>query len=321
VKLYKLIVLIFLFVMLTSTVVRSEIADKIIVVVNDEIITLKEFRAVFEPYLKRIEETYQGNDKQQIIDQTKAAILQRLIDNLLIEHEAKKSGTSIKEEEIMGVLKETLAKQNVQMEDFLKKQEREGNSLASIKDEIRAQLMRMKLMRREIKSKITVSASEIGEYYNQHRDEYEGREAVRIKQILFMIPPTADKTTKTKIEENAWQIQKSALGGTAFEMLAAKYSQGAEASQGGDVGFVERGVMIPEVETVAFSLQLDQVSAVIESSLGFHIIKVVDKRGAGLKPITAVREEIKAKLEDEKLEKKYDEWISLLRKKSHIEIR
>jgi parvulin-like peptidyl-prolyl isomerase len=66
---------------------------------------------------------------------------------------------------------------------------------------------------------------------------------------------------------------------------------------------------------------MDQVSGVIESSLGFHIIKVVDKRGAGLKPIAAVREEIKAKLEDEKLEKKYDEWISSVRKKSYIEIR
>jgi peptidyl-prolyl cis-trans isomerase SurA len=321
VKLYKVIALIFLFVMLASTAAQSEITDKIIAVVNDEIITQKEFAAVVEPYLKRIEETYQGNDKQKVMEQTKAAIFQRLIDNLLIENEAKKLGASVKEEEIMGVLKDNLAKQNIQMEDFLKKLEREGSSLASVKNEIRAQLMRMRLMRREIKSKIIVSDQEIGEYYNQHRDEYEGKEAVRIKQILLLIPPAADKATKTKIEDNARQIQKSALGGTPFEQLAATYSQGPEASQGGDVGFVEKGVMIPEVENVAFSLKMDQVSDVIESSLGFHIIKVVDKRGAGFKPIAAVREEIKAKLEDEKLEKKYDEWISALRKRSYIEIR
>jgi peptidyl-prolyl cis-trans isomerase SurA len=79
--------------------------------------------------------------------------------------------------------------------------------------------------------------------------------------------------------------------------------------------------MIPELEAVAFNLPQDKISGLIESGLGFHIIKVVDKRGAGLKPIDAVREEIKAKLEDGKLEKKYDEWISGVRKKSHIEIR
>jgi parvulin-like peptidyl-prolyl isomerase len=66
---------------------------------------------------------------------------------------------------------------------------------------------------------------------------------------------------------------------------------------------------------------MGQVSEVIESDIGFHIIKVVDKKGAGLKPISTVREEIKAKIEDEKLEKKYEEWITSIRKKSFIEIK
>jgi parvulin-like peptidyl-prolyl isomerase len=72
---------------------------------------------------------------------------------------------------------------------------------------------------------------------------------------------------------------------------------------------------------VAFNLPMGQVSEVIESDIGFHIIKVVDKKGAGLKPIATVREEIKMKIEDEKLEKKYEEWITSIRKKSFIEIK
>jgi len=321
VKFCRINVLILLFVILASAAAHGEVADKILAVVNDEIITMKEFETSFEPYLKRIEGTYKGNDKNGIIEQTKAVLLQRLIDNMLIEHEARKAGANIKEEEIMEVLKEMLAKQNVQLEDFLKKLEREGSSLASVKNDIKGQLMRMKLMRREIKSKIMVSDQEIGEYYDKHRDDYEGKEAVRLRQILFLIPPHADKTTKAKIEEKARQIQERAAEGAPFDALATQYSQEPAAAKGGDIGFVERGGIIPEVENVAFSLPLDQVSAVIESEVGFHIIKVVDKRGAGLKPINAVREEIKIKLEDEKLEKKYDEWISALRKKSHIEIR
>jgi peptidyl-prolyl cis-trans isomerase SurA len=321
VKFYRMIVLSMLFVMLISAAAFGEMADKIIVVVNDEVITLKEFNEVWEPYLKRIEETYQGNDKEGVIKQTKDAILQRLIDNLLIESEAKKSGASIKDEEVMAVLKDTLARQNIGMEAFIKKLEKEGNSLVSVKNEIKGQLMRMRLMRWEIKSKIMISDQEIGDYYNQHRDEYEGKEAIRIKQILLMIPPNADKATKAKIKENAEQIQKRALSGESFDSLAAQYSQGPAEVPGGDVGFIEKGGMIPELETAAFSLPMDQVSGVIESGLGFHIIMVVDKRGAGLKPIAVVRDEIKAKLEDAKLEKKYDEWISSVRKKSHVDIR
>jgi len=321
VKFYKAIVLSILFVMLISTAGQGQVGDKIIAVVNDEIITQKELNDAVEPYIKRLEETYKGDDKEKLIKQTKDAILQRLIDNLLIESEAKKRGASIKDDEVMNVLNDMLTRQNIKMEDFVKKLEREGNSLASVKNEIKGQLMRTRLMRWEVKSKIMISDQEIGEYYNQHRDDYEGKEAVRIKQILLPIPPNADKATKAKIKENAEKIQKRASSGESFEQLAAQYSQGPAAAQGGDMGFIEKGGMIPELETVAFSLALDQVSSVIQSGLGFHIIKMIDKRGAGLKPIATVREEIKAKLEDEKLEKKYDEWISALRKRSFIEIR
>jgi peptidyl-prolyl cis-trans isomerase SurA len=321
VKLYKVIVLITSLVMFICVTAQAEIADKIIAVVNDEIITQNEFNTAFEPYRKRIEENYRGNDKEQVIKDTKVALLQRFIDNLLIEQEAKKTGTNVKDDEVMGVLKDSLAKQNVQMEDFLKKLEREGNTLEAVKLELREQIMRMRLMRNEVRSKIMVSDQEIGEYYNQHKEEYEGKEAVRIKQILLMKPKNADKTAKSKIKDEAQQIYKLIASGESFDLLAAKYSQGPVAAQGGDIGFIERGVTIPEVEKAAFSLPVDQVSNVIESSLGFHIIKVVEKRGSGLKPIIAVREEIKTKLEDEKLGKKFDEWIFSVRKKSFIEIR
>lgn len=320
-KFCKLIVLTTAVLMLAGTQARGEITDKIIAVVNGEIITQNEFNAAFEPYLKRIDETYPGSDKEAIIRQTKAALLQRFIDDLLIEQEAKKAGTSIKEEEVMEVLRDSLARQNIRMEDFLKKTESEGRSLETVKNEVRGQMMRTRLMRREIKSKVMISDQEIGEYYNRHRDEYEGKEVVRIKQILLLIPKNADEETKAGIRNEAQQILNRAASGEPFDLLAMKYSQGPEAQQGGDIGFIEKGVIIPEVEKAAFSLPLEQISNVIESSLGFHIIKVIDKRGAGLKKIESVREEIKTKLEDEKLEKKYDEWISAVRKKSFIEKR
>lgn len=320
-KYYKTIVLSILFLMLVSWSVQAEVADRIIAVVNDEVITLKEYNEALQPYLQKIEETYQGNDKAIVIKQTKDAILQRLIDNLLIEYEAKKRGTNIKDEEVMNVLKDMLTRQNIEMKDYLKKLAKEGTSLEAVKSEIRSQLMRMRLMRLEVKSKILVSDQEIGEYYDRHRDEYEGKEAVRIKQILLLISPNSSAAAVAKLKEDAGKIQKRALGGESFDALAAKYSQGPAAAQGGDVGFIEKGGMIPEIEKAAFSLPQGQVSHVIQSSVGFHIIKVIDKRGAGHKPITVVREEIKAKLEDEKLEKKYDEWITSVRKRSHIDVR
>ncbi len=320
---YKRIVLILLGVMLLCSPLRAEVIDKIIAVVNDEIITLYEFNAAFEPYRKNIENTYKGANKEALIKQTKEAFLQRLIDNMLIEQEAKKSGADIivKDEEIMEVLQEMLAKQKISMQEFLKNLAQEGKSLDFAKKEIRGQMMRARILRREVKSKILVSDEEIGEYYNKNRQDYEGKETVRIKQILLLLPPNADRTIKEKMKTEALQLHKRIIDGESFDLLALNYSQGPAAAQGGDVGFVGRGTIIPEVEAVAFSLPLGKVSEVIESDVGFHIIQVVDKKGAGLKPLAAVREEIKTKIEDEKLDKKFDEWIASVRAKSHIEVK
>jgi SurA N-terminal domain. len=147
----------------------AEVVDRIIAVVNDDIITLYEFNAAFEPYLKNIENTYKGNDKETVIKQTRSAFLQRLIDNILIEQEGKKSGTGIivKDEEVMDVIRDIMTKQKLSMQDFLKNLAKEGNSLDSVKKEIRTQMMRARLLRREIKSKVIVTDEEIGEYYNK----------------------------------------------------------------------------------------------------------------------------------------------------------
>ena len=320
---YQRIVLILLGVLLLCAPVRAEVVDKIIAVVNDEIITLYEFNTAFEPYRKNIENTYKGTDKASVMQQTKESFLQRLIDNILMEQEAKKSGAGmiVKDEEVMAVLQDVLTKQKISLQEYLKNLAREGNSLESVKKEIRGQMMRARLLRREVKSKILVSDEEIGEYYNKNRQDYEGKETVRIKQLLLLLPPNANETIKAKMKNQALQLHKRVMDGEPFDLLIVKYSQGPATAQGGDVGFIERGTIIPEVEAAAFKLPVGQVSAVIESSVGFHIIQVLDKKGAGLKPIAAVREEIKTKIEDEKLEKKFDEWIASVRAKSHIEVK
>ena len=322
-KLYIKFNFILLSIIMVALPVRAEVVDRIVAVVNDEVITLHDLNTAFEPYEKNIESTYKGKDKDSVIKQTKESFFQRLIDNILIEQEAKKAGTSVtvKDEDVMNVIQDMLIKQKLSMPDFLKNLAKEGSSIETVKKEIKSQIIRMRLLKREVKDRIIVTDEEIGEYYNKHRQEYEGKESVRMKQILLLLPSGADETVKINMKKEALRLHELLMKGESFDLLASKYSQGAAAAQGGDVGFIERGTIIPEVETIAFRLPLEQVSEVIESSMGFHIIKVVDKKGAGLKPIAIVREEIKAKIEDEKLDKKFEEWISSVRDKSHIEIK
>jgi peptidyl-prolyl cis-trans isomerase SurA len=317
----RLLLGIFLIGILAPATGLSTVVDRIVAVVNDDIITLSELENTFHPYQKRIDATYRGGDKDKVIAEGRVMILNRMIDNRLIEQLSKKAGIVIKDDEIMGTMKDMIRRRNISMEAFTQTLEREGSSLESYRQDMKDQMIRMRLLRRELKTKILVSDDEIGENYVKHRDEYEGKEAVRIKQILILLPQNPDRAVIAGLKANAESIHKRLIDGESFDLLAAQFSQGPSAATGGDVGFLEKGSMLPEVDAVAFRLAKDEISEIIVSPVGFHIIRVLDKRGAGVKPIGVIREEIKAKLEEEKMEKGYEEWIVDLRKRSHIENR
>lgn len=299
----------------------AAVVDRIVAFVNGDIITLRELDAAFEPYQRRIDDTYQGPDKGKVVAEAKRSLLNRMIDNLLINQEAKKSSITIQDEEIMASIGEMLSQKKMTMEDFRKSLAREGTSLEDYKKEVRDSLVRMRVLRKEVRSRIAVSDEEIGEYYRLHRDDYEGVDAVRLKQILLLFPKGMDTDAKARLQTEGMSILKQLRAGASFDALAARFSQGPAAEAGGDLGYVEKGAMLPEVEKAAYSLKRNQISDLIESSVGFHIIKVIDRRGGGVKSMEDVRAEIKSRLENEKLDKKYDSWVSELREKSLVDIR
>lgn len=307
--------------LLAPPAVLARVVDRIVAVVNEDIIMLSEFESTFQPYQKRLDATYRGPDRDKVIADGRIMVLNRMIDNRLIGQRAKKVGIEIKDEEIMGTLKGMLGRRNISMEAFTKALEKEGSHLDAYRQDMKDQMTRMRLLRREFRTKIIVSDDEIGEEYIKRRSEYEGKEAVRMMQIMLLLPPETDRAARKKVQADAEMIRRRLLDGEPFELLAAQYSQGPAAATGGDVGFIEKGAMLPEVDSAAFRLAGNEISEVIVSSVGLHIIKVLDKRGAGVKPLEVVREEIKAKLEEEKMEKGYEEWIVDLRKRSHIEIK
>lgn len=307
--------------LLLQAPVQAGVADRIVAVVNDEVITLSELNGAFEPYRAKVEASYAGAEREKALAETKLTLLNQLVDNLLMQQQSRKAGIVVKDEEVAATIEDLLARRNISREDLQKAIAREGTTMEAYRKGVKDQLIRIRLVQREIKSKVAVSSEEIGEYYRKNRQDYEGKEAVRIKQILLQMPKGTSQEAKEKLREDAGAIRKRLLGGEPFELVSARYSQGPAAAAGGDIGYIEKGMMLPEVEAVALTLPFNQVSAVIESSVGFHIIQVIDRRGAGVKPIESVREEIREKLDMEKVEKKFDEWLEGLRSKAHIEIK
>jgi len=312
----KLFVILFLLVSFAG-VSQAAVVDRIVAVVNNEIITLTELNKEAEPFIERIEKTYKGSEKGRVIEETRKTVLNRMVDTILVKQEAKRLNIVVKDSDVTNMINEMLKSRKMTMEQFKEMLAKDGFSLESYMEEAKDHLVRGRLANREIRSKVMVTEQEIGEYYKQHREEYEGREQVKLRQIVILCPTTAPVEKKREARAEIESIMARLKAGEKFEVLAAKYSP----QLGGEMGFVEKGAMLQPVEDAAFKLKVGEVSDIVESPAGFHIIQLLDRRGAGIKSLQSVREEILNKLTLEKSEKKFEEWMTDLRKKSHIEIR
>jgi len=299
----------------------AAVVDRIVAVVNNDIVTLSDLNRGFEPYRERFDAGYRGNDREKAMDEAKREFLDRMVDNLLMEQEAKKTGISVSDADVSDAIADLRNQRNISEDDFRKILDKEKISMDSYRQDIKNQLTKMRLVGRDIKAKVAATDEEIGAYYQKHREDYDGAESVRLRQILLTVPEGAASEVKGRIRADVENIRKRLLKGERFEELCARFSQGPGAAEGGDIGYIEKGAVLPEIDSVAFSLPQNKLSEVIESPAGFHIIEVTDRRGAGAKPIDVVREEIKATIDREKMEKKYEEWLKSLREKSNVEIR
>jgi peptidyl-prolyl cis-trans isomerase SurA len=303
------------------TLRAQEVTDRVVAVVNNDVITSYELNNLVAAYVDKAANVSKKEERETIIKETRPAMLNRMIEDQLVEQEAKKGGIVVKEEDVMAAISDMLARRNIKLEEFKTNLIKAGSSFDEYKTEVKNHLMKMRVATKEVRAKIAVSDEEIGDYYSKNRTAYEGKESVRLQQIFIALPGDADEGRREQRKGQADAILKRLRGGEPFELLASQFSQESAAQTGGDLGFVERGTLHPRVEEVAFKLQPGEISEVVASPIGFHILRVTDRRGKGTKSLSVIREEIKEEITKEKMDKKVQEWIQELRKKSYVEIR
>ena len=158
----------------------------------------------------------------------------------------------------------------------------------------------------KIKDGVLVSHEELQAYYDQHRDQYRTPEQVKVSHILIKTPlpgpdGKVDEKGVTTAQNRAADLLKQLKSGGKFEDLAKKYSEDpGSAKEGGSLGWIGKGRTVPEFEKAAFSLPKGQISDLVKSSYGFHIIRVDDKQEAHLKTLDEVKAEIEPILKQQK---------------------
>ena len=158
----------------------------------------------------------------------------------------------------------------------------------------------------KVQSGVQITHDELQAYYNQHRDEYRVAEQAKVSHILIKTPlPGADGKVDDKgvaeAQRRAEDLLKQLKAGAKFEDLAKKYSEDpGSAKEGGSLGWIGKGRTVPEFEKAAFSLPKGQISGLVKSSYGFHIIRVEDKQDAHMKTLEEVQSQIEPILKQQK---------------------
>jgi parvulin-like peptidyl-prolyl isomerase len=277
---------------------------KPVIRVDDHVLTLSEFNAFFEP-LKMSYGT-EENGEDHGLREARARFLLELIEEMIILRRAEELNLQISPGELQEAL--DAIEGDYDEEGLQKMFMKQAISLEAWKERARRQLLVEKVLNRDLNVHITVTPDEIRQYYDEHREEWRRGEQVRVRQILL------------SSKKQAQEVLKKVRKGEDFAELAEQYSTAPESSQGGDLGYVQRGNLPASLEKPIFSLTEGKVSSVIKTPYGYHIFKVIEKRKAGKQTMDDWIEEIKERIKKQKLETAYGPWLTELRSRYKITV-
>ena len=195
-----------------------------------------------------------------------------------------------------------------------------GMTLEDYKKELTNQMKKMTLLDQASRAKVQVSKKESDEYYEKHKSEFNAPPEVRLQQILLIIPPEATESEIEQVRKKGDQIRKRISEGEDFTGMVKLYSQGVTAAAGGDMGVFLKGELFPALDEVAFSLEVGEVSEVVQSPRGVHILKLLEKKDRQKMTEEERSEEIDDIIYNKKVEDKFQKWMKELREKSYVQV-
>lgn len=283
--------------------------------VNGDPITKAEFEGA-------IHEVEQQEGRPVPADQ-RDRVLRGILDNMvafkLLTQEAKQRHVVVPDAEIETQIA-GMKKQFPSEQAFQQALKAQHMTVEKLRDTARSNLVVRKLLQDEVMSKIEIKPSDISAFYEKNPDKFQQPESVHAAHILIIVPPQADATAKAALKARAEEALKAARSGKDFAALARQYSQDGSAQHGGDLGFFPKGQMVPAFEKVAFSLKPGEISDLVETQFGYHIIKVIEKKSGGTVPFAQAAPQIQQFLESQAQSDKGKAYVESLKAKGKVEI-
>ncbi len=285
----------------------TQLEDRIVAVVNTDLIMQSDVRRELAPEQERIRQQYRGEELEQRLKAAEYMALTKMIERRLQLQEAKAKSVDVSDQEVKQAIQQM--KQQGEKVD-----EKDPVSFSNVRD----QLTLLKVVDREVRNGVMVGDAEMKRYYKEHLTRFALPEEYTLSQILIQ-PRSTD--TAAEALEKARIVMAELKRGEKFEDAALRYSDGPNASRGGRLGLVRQGELLPAIERAIAPLVPGGISEIVETSDGFHIVRVDERTPKQFRPFEEVKFEIQSLVFQQKSEDVFQAWLVDLKNKAYIEIK
>ncbi|MBT8345052.1 MAG: SurA N-terminal domain-containing protein [Desulfofustis sp.] len=318
-----------IFLLSLFTIANGEVVDRVVAEVNNEVITLSEIEEEGKGQFKQIALEVAPENRFNAIEQLRKDILRSMIDQKLIRQEAAEQGIIVTSEEIDGMVEQTLLANNITKEQLLAELRANDIDEDSFRSNLESQIYQTKLLNRDVRSRIVITEEAILDFYDTSYTKHIPEGGYYLLQIGISwgetqgenLDPAVLEERKLSALQRAERVHKLAQSGSDFKELARKFSDLPSAAEGGDIGVFEEDEMASYMRGAVISLNPGQVSALIETPVGYQFFKLLSSKQGGIvtiAPYSEVKEEIREKLYDQELRKEFKEWIEQIRGEAYI---
>ncbi|MDD5644687.1 MAG: SurA N-terminal domain-containing protein [bacterium] len=285
--------------------------DKIIAVVNDDVVTASSINRLIKPLYEQYRNIYSGEELNKKLLAAQRDALDVMIDNKLLYQEALKYKVEVDKEEIDRKTNEVKARFSSEQE-FIDALESDGITVEQYRQDIREQIMIMKVVGYFVTSRVVVTPVDVKNYYEEHKDQFFVKEMVKFD--LITVKDSGEMPALEKTNEIVGFLEK----GDTLSEVKNRFKDDKFVNIKEDMGFYGRGQLLKDIEENAFSLQVGEFSGPFVIEDEFYVVMLTDRITEGTTPLSEVFQSIENKLTYDKVRDKKAEFIKELRDKAYI---
>ncbi len=299
-----------------------QVIDRIVAIVNNDVISLDDLNTRLKPYLEKIKSMGYPSDKErQMVFKVRDEILGQLIDQKLTDQEIAKNKITVSDTEVDSAIERVKKSSSYTDEDLRRALAKDGMTMAEYRKRVKEQLLRAALINREIKSKVVVTKEDIKAYYASHPELHDLDDKYHLENIYVVYPENMDAGLRGQYQKKMEDILKELKAGKALDEVLKASSGGQIAVKGGDLGSFTLTSLNPKIQDALKTMKPGDYSGIIETDQGCQIIQLKDiTKAASGEALNAANTDVENKLYKEMLDKKFVQWLDDLRSKSTIKI-